>query len=372
MDALCICIWSGFHLTFEEIINTELAAVNRALEDFLSSRIQKAKKLGPSHVQYYDYIREYMMRGGKRFRPIAVVAAYKAIGGDISPENYYKAACSVEILHNASLLHDDLIDHDETRRGGPTFHARYREWYKKSISQNPEKASHFGMTAAILGGDTLMNLGSVAISESELEPDVAIECLKYYQRSFNELVEGVLLEMAMIKDSKASPEMYLEMIRMKTAVLLEKSLLIGGAMARGTESQLKALSEYGVKVGQAFQIQDDILGSFGDESVTGKASDGDIREGKKTMLVIEAFRLGKGDHKKTLEKSLGNENITEKEVEKVRKVFRDSGALDSADKIMNRLLREGQAALDKAQPPFKEPYKQFLLDISEFLVKRNY
>jgi geranylgeranyl diphosphate synthase type I len=359
-------------MAFDDIIETELAAVNHALEEFLSSRIQKAKTLSPSHVQYYDYIREYMMRGGKRFRPMSVVVAYKAIGGDLPPEKYYKAACSVEILHNASLIHDDLIDHDETRRGGPTFHARYREWYKKSVSKDSEKASHFGMTTAILGGDTLMNLGGVAISEAELESDVAVECLKYYQMIFNELVEGVILEMAMINDAKASPETYLEMVRMKTAVLLEKSLLIGGAMARGTESQMKALSEYGVKVGQAFQIQDDILGSFGDESVLGKAVDGDIREGKKTMLVIETFRLGNSKHKKTLDELLGNAHITADEVESVRSTFRDSGALASAEKIMNRLLHEGQAALDKAEPSFREPYRKFLLDLSEFLVKRDY
>jgi geranylgeranyl diphosphate synthase type I len=359
-------------MAFEEIIETELAAVNQALEDFLSSRIKKAKRLSPSHVQYYEYIREYMMRGGKRFRPMSVVVAYKAIGGDLPPEKYYKAACSVEILHNASLIHDDLIDHDETRRGGPTFHARYREWYKKSVSPDSEKASHFGMTTAILGGDTLMNLGGVAISEAELESDVAVECLKYYQRIFNELVEGVILEMAMINDPKATAEIYLEMVRMKTAVLIEKSLLIGGAMARGTESQMKALSEYGVKVGQAFQIQDDILGSFGDESVTGKASDGDIREGKKTMLVIEAYRLGNSNHKKTLDKLLGNVHVTAEEVENVRSIFKESGAFDSAEKIMNRLLHEGQAALDKAKPSFKEPYKKFLFDLSEFLVQRNY
>jgi geranylgeranyl diphosphate synthase type I len=359
-------------LTFDEIIKTEAAAVNRALEDFLDTRIEKAKRLGPSHIQYYSYIKEYMMRGGKRFRPIAVVVAYKAIGGNIPPESYYRTACSVEILHNASLLHDDLIDHDETRRGGPTFHARYREWYKKSVSPNIEKASHFGMTAAILGGDTLMNLGSVAITESELDPDIGIACLVNYQKSFNELVEGVLLEMSMVKDPKATPEMYLEMIRMKTAVLLEKSLLIGGSMARGSESQMKSLSEYGVKIGQAFQIQDDILGSFGDESVTGKASDGDIREGKKTMLVIEALRLGNAEQKKVLTKLLGKDQMTDEEIEKVRATFRKAGAVESADKIMSRLLHEGQAALDKATPSFKEPYKQFLLDLSDFLVKRNY
>jgi geranylgeranyl diphosphate synthase type I len=359
-------------LKFDEIMKTELASVNQALESFLDSRIEQAKKLGPSHVQYYSYIKEYLMRGGKRFRPLAVVVAYKAIGGNIPPESYYRTACSVEILHNASLLHDDLIDHDETRRGGPTFHARYREWYKKSVSPNPEKASHFGMTAAILGGDTLMNLGSVAITESKLDPDIGIACLANYQKSFNELVEGVLLEMTMVKDPNATPEMYLEMIKLKTAVLLEKSLLIGGSMARGSESQMKSLSEYGVKVGQAFQIQDDILGSFGDESVTGKASDGDIREGKKTMLVIEALRLGSAKQKDVLNKLLGKDQIKEEEIERVRATFRDAGALESAEEIMSRLLREGQAALDKANPSFKEPYKQFLLDMSEFLVTRNY
>lgn len=359
-------------MAFEEIIKSELAAVNGALTKFLDSRIEKAKKIGPAHVQYYEFIKEYMMRGGKRFRPIAVVIAYKSIGGDVTPESYYRASCSVEILHNASLLHDDLIDHDETRRGGPTFHARYREWYKKSVFPNPEKAIHFGMSAAILGGDTLMNLGAIAISESNLEPDIGIACLGYYQKSFDELVEGVLLEMTMIEDPRATTEMYLNMIRMKTAVLLEKSLLMGGAMARGSESQMKALSEYGVKVGQAFQIQDDILGTFGEESVTGKATDGDIREGKKTMLVIEALRLCNKAQKKTLEKLLGNDQVTAEQVEDIRTIFRESAALDSAEKTMNRLLREGQVALDKAKPPLKEPYKKFLLDMSEFLVRRNY
>jgi len=353
-------------------MKTELAAVNKALEEFLDTRLEKAKSLGPSHIQYYGNIKEYLMRGGKRFRPIAVAIACKAVGGQIDKKSLYRTACSVEILHNASLLHDDLIDHDETRRGGPTFHARYREWYKSSISQDVEKAIHFGMTAAILGGDTLMNLGAMAITESDLEPDVGMPCLGYYQKSFEELVEGVLLEMTMIDNPNTTSEMYLEMIRMKTAVLLEKSLLMGGAIARASKSQMNALSEYGVKVGQAFQIQDDILGSFGDESKTGKAADGDIREGKKTFLLLEALRLCDAEQKKTLEKFLGDDKITDSEVEQVRGVFRESGALESAGKMMNMLLSEGQNALDSAEPSFKETYKQFMLYLSNFLVKRDY
>ncbi|TFG31604.1 polyprenyl synthetase family protein [Candidatus Thorarchaeota archaeon] len=367
-----IYISRGSDLDFEKVTMTELKAVNEALEEFLDTRVERAKTLSPAHVQYYDYIKEYMMRGGKRFRPIAVMIAYKAITGDTPPESFYRAACSVEILHNASLLHDDLIDHDETRRGGPTFHAKYRDWYMNTVSSNPEKAAHFGMTAAILGGDSLMNLGAAAITESNLDPDIAVECHALYQKSFEELVEGVLLEMTMINNPKATAEMYLDMIRMKTAVLLEKALLMGGVLGRATKSQLQALSEFGVKVGQAFQIQDDVLGSFGDEDVTGKAADGDIKEGKKTMLLLEAERLCNSSQKERLSQLLGNVQITDHEVEEVRSIFCDSGALESTGELMKKLLIGGQTALDKANPPFNTTYKQYMLNLSDFLVKRDY
>jgi len=162
------------------------------------------------------------------------------------------------------------------------------------------------------------------------------------------------------------------MIRMKTAILLEKALLIGGNLARASASQLDALSEFGVKVGQAFQIQDDILGSFGDEEVTGKAADGDIKEGKKTMLVIQAERLCNASQRERLSQLLGKDKITDDEVDEVRNLFRNSGALEGAGALMNKLLTEGQKALDRANPPFDETYKKYMLDLSDFLVKRDY
>ena len=359
-------------MEFEETTKSEYEAINNALNKFFDARIERAKTLSPSHVQYYDYIKEYIMRGGKRFRPIAVIMAYRAVTGKTPPENYYSAACTVEILHNASLLHDDLIDHDETRRGGPTFHAKYREWYKNAVSSNPDKAAHFGMTAAILGGDSLMNLGAAAITEANLDPDISAKCHALYEQSFEGLVEGVLLEMSMISNPKASTEMYLEMIRMKTAILLETALLIGGILGRASDSQLESLSEFGVKVGQAFQIQDDILGSFGNEEVTGKAADGDIKEAKKTMLVIQAGHLCNPSQRERLSQLLGKDNITDDEVEEVRNIFRESGALKSAGDLMSKLLHEGQKALDKAKPSFNGKYKQYMLDLSDFLVKRDY
>ena len=114
------------------------------------------------------------------------------------------------------------------------------------------------------------------------------------------------------------------------------------------------------------------MGSFGDEDKTGKANDGDIKEGKKTMLLIEALRLSTSKQKSILDKYLGKSDLTPAEVDKVRDVFPESGAVESAGKMMTKLLDEGQEALNKADPPLNEEYKQFMLDLSNFLVSRDY
>ncbi len=357
---------------YEEILKTELQHVNQALNEYFDKRIEDAKALGPIHQRYYDNIREYMMRGGKRLRPLLVAVGYKCIKENVDVKHLYRVTSSLEMLHNGSLLHDDLIDHDETRRGGPTIHVLYREWFKQQMSRDEERARDFGAAMAIVSGDSLLNMGAQMISDSELHPEIATACFKYYQLAYQELIEGVLLEMMMVQDPNVTIDTYLEMIRMKTAVLFEKALLMGATIAGGTSSQRAALAEFGVKVGQAFQIQDDILGSFGDERVTGKATDGDIKEGKKTILVIEAYQRGTLAHKEILNRCLGNPSLTPQEVDRVRQVFKESGALEAAQHRMIRLLDEGQRALDRAQPPLVPKYRQFLIELSEFLVKRDY
>jgi geranylgeranyl diphosphate synthase type I len=356
----------------EQIWNTEVQKINQALEEFLIMKRDAAHYLGATHDQYYDNLREYIMRGGKRLRPLAAVTAHKAVKDKVENQFLYRAACSFEILHNGSLLHDDLIDHDETRRGGPTFHARYREWLKDSFGAKKERADDFGMTMAILGGDSLINLGAEAITKAELDADVGMKCHMYFQMGFSEIVEGVLLEMMMIMDPTVTPDTYLEMIRLKTAALFEKALLLGATIAGANESQLKAFSEYGIKVGQAFQIQDDILGSFGDEAKTGKSSSGDIREGKKTMLLIQALKLADGNQRKILGELLGKDGITDDEVDQVRAIFKESGAFEATQELMKKLLAEGQDALKTAEPPLNPEYLDFLLELSGFLIGRAF
>ncbi len=356
---------------FEEIWNEELDNVNKALSEYLEYKINQVSRYGNWHIQFYGNMKEYLMRGGKRLRPVLVAIGYKSIKDTIDLKHLYRAANSIEILHNGSLLHDDLIDHDETRRGGKTFHVTYRDlFYNRTKSL--EKAQDLGSTMAIIGGDLLLNMGAQAIHDSELSMDLAGACLKHYQEAFQSLADGVMLEMTMIDRDDITIEIYLEMVALKTAVLFDKSLVMGAILASANETQLSALSEYGVKVGQAFQIQDDVLGSFGDEAVTGKSTDGDIREGKKTMIALNAYKLANSKQKEILDSLLGKHDMTADEVDTVRNVFIESGALDETRKIMNDLLAKGQAALEKANPGFTPKYKKFLLDLSEFLVKRDY
>ena len=349
----------------------EITTVVRTLNAFLDSKIDQVTSYSSWHKQYYENVKEYIMRGGKRLRPVLIVLGYKAIKGEDVPDNLYTAACSVEILHNGSLLHDDLIDHDETRRGGKTFHARYRDLYFDR-SGNKEASDDFGMTMAILGGDSLINLGAAAITAANLDPDVSAQCHHYYEFAFENLVDGVLLEMNMITDPDATPEMYLQMVRMKTAVLFDRSLMMGAAIARATESQVRALEEFGINVGKAFQVQDDILGSFGDEVKTGKSSSGDIREAKRTLLVFEAYTRASQEQRKDLDELLGKPGMSDEEVERVRDIFRETGALESCQKQMAELLKTGQEALDKAQPSLVSKYKEFLIGLSDFLIQRDF
>ncbi|MHA1957617.1 MAG: polyprenyl synthetase family protein, partial [Candidatus Thorarchaeota archaeon] len=352
-------------------LNDEIAKVVKTLNGFFDSKIEEVGSYSTWHKMYYENVKEYIMRGGKRLRPVLVVLGYKTIKSDDVPENLYTAACSVEILHNGSLLHDDLIDHDETRRGGKTFHATYRDYYLEK-SGNKTASDDYGMTMAILGGDSLINMGAAAITAANLEPEVSAKLHEYYEFAFRNLVDGVLLEMNMITDKSATPETYLRMVRMKTAVLFDRSLMMGAAIAKASDSQLKALEEFGINVGKAFQVQDDILGSFGDEVIIGKSASGDIREAKKTMLVFEVYERANHDQKKELDELLGKEGMTDEEVDRVRDMFRETGALEATQKRMSELLMSGQAALDKAEPPLIPKYKEFLIGLSDFLIQREY
>ncbi|MBS7288781.1 MAG: polyprenyl synthetase family protein [Candidatus Freyarchaeota archaeon] len=354
-------------MTFEELVYRHLKEVNAAINEFLDAKIAHA--FTPYHAEYYSNIREFVMRGGKRLRPVSLVNAYFGVGGR-NRGDIYKASISVELLHNATLIHDDLIDHDETRRGKETFHVKYRNWYNENFKGG--RGDDFGMTMAILGGNTVYNLGVEALLEAGFSAELTCEAISRYQRVFEELIEGVMFETILSMKEKVSFNEYMQMIKMKTAALLEASVEIGAILGGGSEEQVQALKEYSVLVGQAFQIQDDILGTFGDEEETGKPTDGDIKEGKKTALVVYALEAAGPTELSVLKSVLGKRDASPSEVEKVRKIFLDTGALKKARETAIKLKDEAKKKIKSLNPPLANEAEEYFLGLADFVVERIY
>nr|MDO8062571.1 polyprenyl synthetase family protein [Candidatus Freyrarchaeum guaymaensis] len=360
-------VWRKEGLSFQEQVGKYLERVNASIEAFFERKIARA--VSPYHAEYYSNIKEFIMRGGKRLRPISLINAYFGVGGK-NQGDIYKASISVELLHNATLIHDDLIDHDETRRGGETFHVKYRNWYLDNFEAGKE--DDFGMTMAILGGNTTYNLGLEALIESGFSSDLICKAISLYQEVFEELIDGVMFETVLSMKERVTMDEYMYMVKMKTASLLEKSIEIGATLGGGTASQIQALKEYAILVGQAFQIQDDILGTFGDEGVTGKPVDSDIREGKKTILVVNAMEAVNPEELRVLREVLGKREAKVEEVERVKEIFLRVGALEKARKKALALKEEAKEKIRSLDPPLSRDAERYFVELADFVVKRLY
>lgn len=247
-------------LKFEEY----LAKVNEAI-----SAIPYPKE--PS--QLYQPIAYTMALGGKRLRPVLVLMACEAMGGDAAKA--LNAAVGLELFHNFTLLHDDVMDKAAVRRGQPTVHRRWNE------------------NVAILSGDAMLTMASqyvARVDEAVLQP-----VLEVFNTTAMEIYEGQQWDMDYEHRAEVTEADYIEMIRLKTSVLLGCACKMGAIIAGADEANAKALYEVGLNLGLAFQLQDDVLDVWGDEATFGKEIGGDIMNNKKTYLLINALNRAQGD-----------------------------------------------------------------------------
>ncbi len=247
-------------LKFEEY----LAKVNEAI-----SAIPYPKE--PS--QLYQPIAYTMALGGKRLRPVLVLMACEAMGGDAAKA--LNAAVGLELFHNFTLLHDDVMDKAAVRRGQPTVHRRWNE------------------NVAILSGDAMLTMASqyvARVDEAVLQP-----VLEVFNTTAMEIYEGQQWDMDYEQRAEVTEADYIEMIRLKTSVLLGCACKMGAIIAGADETNAKALYEVGLNLGLAFQLQDDVLDVWGDEATFGKEIGGDIMNNKKTYLLINALNRAQGD-----------------------------------------------------------------------------
>ncbi len=263
----------------------------------------------------YEPIEYTLDLGGKRLRPLLALMATDLFDGDI--KDCIPAAMGIEIFHNFTLLHDDIMDNAPIRRGKPTV---YRKW---------------NSNVAILSGDTMFAEAYKAVSLTK--PALLPPVLDVFNQTAIEVCEGQQYDMNFETMNQVSIPEYMEMIRLKTAVLIACSLKAGALIAGAKEADLQNIYDFGIHIGLAFQLKDDFLDSFGDEEVFGKKTGGDIFENKKTFLYLKALELAKGKDLEDLKHyySATDFDFNEK-VEAVKKIFLKLGV----DKITEERMEE--------------------------------
>ena len=311
----------------------------------IENRLSKALKDRKPYSLYKPaaYIIE---SGGKRLRPMLVLFSTKASGGNFNKA--YNAAVAVELLHTFSLVHDDIMDNADKRRGRPTLHKKY------------------DLCTAILAGDSLLSVAYEFLLKDA--GNNAAEILKSFTRGLIEVCEGQSLDKDFELIKKVSIEDYIIMIEKKTAAMAEMCCNIGALIAGASDKEVKALSAYGKNIGIAFQIQDDLLDILGNESEFGKSVGGDLVEGKKTFLFLKALEKSSGKDKKDFLSVIERKGIKHKEIPKFRELYCKLGVIDDAKA---EILRYSEKALAQLKYIKSNEDREFFVWLTNSLIKRS-
>ncbi|MGK9475870.1 polyprenyl synthetase family protein [Melioribacter sp. OK-6-Me] len=268
-------------------------------------------------LSLYEPCKYALESGGKRLRPILLLFSVKAAGGNFNEA--YNAALAVEILHNFTLVHDDIMDNSPIRRGRPSL-------YKK-----------FDSNTAILAGDNL-----IAIAFKLLLKDCkynTTQIIETFTQGIIDVCEGQSLDKEFETRKEVSLMEYRFMIQKKTAALLSACTSIGGLIAKADDSAMRILKNYGKNLGMAFQIQDDLLDIIADEKKFGKKVGSDLIEGKKTFLFLKALEKARGGDKKKLLNVIKNCGIESSEIESYTQIYEKYGVLDDAKTEINKYIK---------------------------------
>jgi geranylgeranyl diphosphate synthase, type I len=323
------------------------ARVDRALAAVLDRELSALDFLGADAGPVTDALTRFAMEGGKRLRPAFVYWGYRGAGGAAdgpAADATVQAACSVELLHVCALIHDDIMDGSEVRRGRPAMHVGFAGLHRSRGWRGDPAA--FGGGAAMLMGDLAFTWADVALSEAGLPDDRLAAALRVFNRLRSELMGGQYLDLVEARRGAPDEDAVRRVLAYKSGkYTIERPLHLGHALAAGPPALLGDYSAYGLPLGEAFQLRDDILGVFGSPEVTGKPAGDDLREGKETYLVMLARQRADRAGRQLLEGALGNAKLSEDDVAEVRRLLADCGALEATEARIGELLAEAKAAL---------------------------
>jgi geranylgeranyl diphosphate synthase type II len=351
----------GFELLAPETGQSQVDAV---LDRFFSLSRKRAVPLGPEYVALWEAL-ENNTSGGKRMRPRMVFAAYRSLGGtDLGAAAYVGAA--FELLHTALIVHDDVIDRDFSRRGVPNISGTYRDRATASGS-DAVSAEHRGISAAVIAGDLALFNSCRLIDRSGVNGGVRARLLEVMDDALFASAAGELIDVDFsFGANMPRVDDILTMERLKTAVYsFECPLQAGAILAGADEFTVSTLADFGREIGIAYQIVDDVLGVFGVEEQTGKTTLGDLREGKRTVMIAYATTTPDWDRIAPL---LGRPDLTERQAENVRALLVSCGARAFAEGLARYYANRALARL--AEPHIPHALRTQLHPLADTVLRR--
>ena len=322
--------------------------LGKNLSAFLDARATELATIGDDLELLASGIRDFVLEGGKRLRPAFAYWGWRG-AGRADCEEIVAAVSALELLHACALIHDDVMDGSDTRRGGPSVHRLFetahaaREWRGS--------AETFGTSAAILLGDMCLVWSDLALATSGLPDADIIRGEPVWHAMRTELMAGQYLDvLAQATGAQEEPvQRALRVARYKSGkYTVERPLHLGAALAGATPELVATYSAYGVPLGEAFQLRDDVLGVFGDPTVTGKPAGDDLREGKRTVLLAYATERSTPAQAALVERLLGRADLDADGVESLREVIVSTGALARVEAMIAERAESSLAALESA------------------------
>lgn len=288
----------------------------------------------------------------------------------MAPDSLDRAAGCVEILHNAFLIHDDIVDRSDLRRNAPTVHRYYAD-ARRARFADEEQALAYGQAVALNFGDKGQALAQELLLSSGFPPDVLLPAIALLSQVTAETVAGQLLDVEDVRLAELTEARVLRIHEYKTAhYTIMLPLQLGALLARADGWRLPSLRAYAIPIGIAFQLQDDILGLYGEQAVLGKPVDSDVKEGKKTLLFVHAYERAGAADREFLQHVHGNPSIDAAALERVRAVVRDTEALARSETMAHELVAQGKARIPEITPDPR--WQRVLAGVGDYLIERHH
>lgn len=316
--------------------------VQENIDNFLDEQKLILDNVSPAAGQMINFAKDFLS-GGKRLRAAFCYWGYKGSGGAGETEILH-AASALEFLQGCALVHDDVMDASDTRRGKPSIHKRFEHLHQAGKWAGGEEL--FGIGGAVLLGDLMLSWADQMLLTSGIDEVALRRGKNLYDLMRTELMAGQYLDLYSQAKGGGSIEEALNVIRFKSAkYTIERPLHLGCNLAVADAELIQSFTDYGLPLGEAFQLRDDILGVFGDPEETGKPAGDDLREGKRTVLIELAFKGATKPQMMILDELFAKADLSPTGVNQLREVIQATGALEKVESLINQLFEQSQSAL---------------------------